>query len=52
MTSRGLIAAADEFGAGIIVMGSRAHGALSGLIGQSVARKVLHIARRPVCAVP
>ncbi len=48
----GLRAAIDEFGADTIVMGSRAYGARSGLMGESIARKMLHSAGLPVCAVP
>lgn len=42
---------ADEHDVAVIVLGSGAHGALSGLLG-SVATRIVHQAKRPVLVVP
>ena len=43
---------ADESGAGLIVTGTRGHTAVSGLLLGGVTLRLLHIARKPVLAVP
>lgn len=43
---------AREVGAGLIVMGTRGHGLIEGLLLGSVVLRLLHIAPCPVVAVP
>jgi nucleotide-binding universal stress UspA family protein len=43
---------ADDVGADVIVIGTRGHTALAGLVVGGVAHRLLHIAHRPVLAVP
>jgi nucleotide-binding universal stress UspA family protein len=47
-----IVALADSIDAGMIVVGSRGHGAVAGTLLGSVAQGVLHEARRPVLVVP
>jgi nucleotide-binding universal stress UspA family protein len=49
--AREIIDEAEEFGAGVIVMGSRGHGDLAGLVLGSTAHKVIHLTDRPVLVV-
>jgi len=49
--AREIVAEAREFGAGVIVMGSRGHGDLAGLVLGSTAHKVIHLTDRPVLVV-
>ena len=49
--AREIVAEAREFGAGVIVMGSRGHSDLAGLVLGSTAHKVIHLADRPVLVV-
>lgn len=49
--AREIIGEADKRGAGVIVMGSRGHGDLAGLLLGSTAHKVIHLADRPVLVV-
>ena len=43
---------ADGAGADLIVVGTRGHSSIPGVILGSVAHRLLHIAGRPVLAVP
>jgi nucleotide-binding universal stress UspA family protein len=43
---------ADEVGADLIVVGTRGHSPVPGLALGSVAHRLLHIAHRPVLAIP
>lgn len=43
---------ADEAGADLIVAGTRGHSPVAGLLLGGVAQRLLHIAHRPVLAVP
>jgi nucleotide-binding universal stress UspA family protein len=43
---------ADEAGADLIIVGTRGHTAVGGLLLGSVTQRLLHIARCPVLAVP
>ena len=47
-----LVDAAVDMNADLIVLGSRGHGAISGILLGSVSRKVLHMAKRPSLIVP
>ncbi len=49
--AREIVSFAQESGAGVIVMGSRGHGDLAGLLVGSTAHKVIHLADRPVLVV-
>jgi nucleotide-binding universal stress UspA family protein len=49
--AREIVEEARDFGAGVIVMGSRGHGDLAGLVLGSTAHKVIHLTDRPVLVV-
>jgi nucleotide-binding universal stress UspA family protein len=49
--AREIISFAQEHGIGVIVMGSRGHGDLAGLLVGSTAHKVIHLTDRPVVVV-
>lgn len=49
--AREIVGEARDFGAGVIVVGSRGHGDLVGLVLGSTAHKVIHLADRPVLVV-
>lgn len=47
-----IAAAAEQVGANLIVMGTRGHTVLTGLLLGNVTQRLLHLARCPVLAVP
>jgi nucleotide-binding universal stress UspA family protein len=49
--AREIVGEARDFGAAVIVMGSRGHSDLAGLVLGSTAHKVIHLADRPVLVV-
>jgi nucleotide-binding universal stress UspA family protein len=49
--AREIVAEARDFGASVIIMGSRGHGDLAGLMLGSTAHKVIHLTDRPVLVV-
>lgn len=49
--AREIVGSAAEHKAGVIVMGSKGHGDLAGLLLGSTAHKVIHLADRPVLVV-
>jgi nucleotide-binding universal stress UspA family protein len=49
--AREIVSFAETNGMGVIVMGSRGHGELAGLLVGSTAHKVIHLADRPVLVV-
>ena len=49
--ARDIVGEARDFGAGVIVLGSRGHGDLAGLVLGSTAHKVIHLTDRPVLVV-
>jgi nucleotide-binding universal stress UspA family protein len=49
--AREIVADAIELGCGVIVMGSRGHGDLAGLVIGSTTHKVIHLTDRPVLIV-
>jgi nucleotide-binding universal stress UspA family protein len=49
--AREIVADAIELGCGVIVMGSRGHGDLAGLVLGSTAHKVIHLTDRPVLII-
>jgi nucleotide-binding universal stress UspA family protein len=49
--AREIVGEARDFGAAVIVMGSRGHGDLAGLVLGSTAHKVIHLTDRPVLVV-
>ncbi len=49
--AREIVSDAREYGADVIVMGSRGRGDLAGLVLGSTAHKVIHLADRPVLVV-
>lgn len=50
--ARGIADVARELGADVIVVGTRGHTALAGLVVGGVTQRLLHIAPCPVLAVP
>jgi len=46
-----IVSAAQDYDAGVIVMGSRGHSDLVGLVLGSTAHKVIHLSDRPVLVV-
>ena len=50
--AHGIAEIADKAGADLIVVGTRGHSPVAGLLLGSVAQRLLSIARRPVLAVP
>ena len=50
-TGKRIVEAAQDFGADVIVMGSRGHGELPSMLLGSVAHKVVHLAHCPVLIV-
>jgi nucleotide-binding universal stress UspA family protein len=49
---RAIARIADEADADVIVVGTRGHSTIPGLLLGSVAQRLLHVAHRPVLAVP
>ncbi|HET6830263.1 MAG TPA: universal stress protein [Solirubrobacterales bacterium] len=49
---RSIAEVADELGADLIVVGTRGHSALAGVILGSVTQKLLHLAKCPVLCIP
>jgi nucleotide-binding universal stress UspA family protein len=49
--AREIVGEARDFGAAVIIMGSRGHSDLAGLVLGSTAHKVIHLADRPVLVV-
>jgi nucleotide-binding universal stress UspA family protein len=49
--AREIVGEAQDFGAAVIVVGSRGHSDLAGLVLGSTAHKVIHLADRPVLVV-
>jgi nucleotide-binding universal stress UspA family protein len=49
--AREIVQDAKNLGVGVIIMGSRGHGDLAGLLLGSTAHKVIHLADRPVLIV-
>ncbi len=47
-----IVAIADEVGADAIVVGTRGHSPVAGLLLGGVAQRLLHIAAQPILAVP
>ena len=43
---------ADEVGADLIVVGTRGHSPVAGLLLGSVTQRLLHIASQPILAIP
>jgi nucleotide-binding universal stress UspA family protein len=50
--ARGIVEIADSVGGDLIVTGTRGHSGLVGAMAGSVVQRLLHIAKRPVLAVP
>lgn len=50
--AKGIVEIADGAGADLIVAGTRGHSSIAGLVVGSVTHRLLHIAKRPVLAVP
>jgi nucleotide-binding universal stress UspA family protein len=50
--AHGIVEIADGAGADLIVAGTRGHSTIAGLVVGSVTHRLLHIAKRPVLAVP
>jgi nucleotide-binding universal stress UspA family protein len=48
----GIVEIADRVGADVIVAGTRGRSSVTGLLVGSVSHRLLHIAKRPVLAVP
>lgn len=50
--AQGIAEIAEEVGADVIVIGTRGHSAIAGLVMGSVTQRLLHVAPCPVLAVP
>jgi nucleotide-binding universal stress UspA family protein len=50
--AKGIVEIADGVDADLIVAGTRGHSSIAGLVVGSVTHRLLHIAKRPVLAVP